>query len=108
MLRNRGEIAPTCKKQFLLFSTTCSMYMYISLTSGVKLYSCEMWLFDLFSSILQICYVEVWIISQYFIESLELPDNKSQLYMYKCKCFLFVHKKFKYSLEACLTANECP
>ena len=53
----RGEIAP--KEQFLLFSTIFSIY----LTSGVKLHS-HLWnvlLRFIFSSILQIWFVEVWI-----------------------------------------------
>ena len=55
ILWKRGEIAP--KEQFLLFSTIFSMY----LTSGVKLYI-HLWnvvVRFIFSSILQIWYVEV-------------------------------------------------
>ena len=71
----RGEIAP--KEQFLLFSTIFSIY----LTPGVKLriYICEMWLFDLFflNSANLIC--RGTDISKYFRQSLGIRDNESRL-----------------------------
>ena len=58
ILWNRGEITP--KEQFLLFSTIFSIH-FVYLTSGVKLYT-HLWnvvVRIIFSSILQIWYVEV-------------------------------------------------
>ena len=75
----RGEIAP--KEQFLLFSTL--FYIYIFLTSGVKLH------IDLLNVVVQfIVFLTLSTlicrgtdISKCFSESLGIRDNESQLYM---------------------------
>ena len=74
----RGEIAPN--KQFLLFSTIFSVYLYFQVSNCI--FICEMWLFDLsffLNSANLIC--QDTDILMYFRESLGLRDNESRLYL---------------------------
>ena len=80
----RGEIAP--KEQFLLFSTL--FYIYIFLTSGVKLHihllnvAVQFIVFLTLSTL--IC--RGTDILKYFSESLGIRDNESRLYMLRVLC----------------------
>ena len=76
----RGEIAP--KEQFLLFSTL--FYIYIFLTSGVKLH---IHLLNVVVQFIVFLTLSTLIcrgtdISKYFSESLGIRDNKSRLYLF--------------------------
>ena len=78
----RGEIAP--QEQFLLFSTLLYIYIYIFLTSGVKLH------IHLLNVVVQFIVFLTLLtlicrgtdISKYFSESLGIRDNESRLYLY--------------------------
>ena len=75
----RGEIAP--KKQFLLFSTL--FYIYIFLTSGVKLHIHLLNVvvrFIVFVTLSTLIYRGMDI-SKYFSESLGIRDNENRLYV---------------------------
>ena len=76
----RGEIAP--QEQFLLFSTLFYIYIYIFLTSGVKLHILFLNVvvqFVVFLTLLTlIC--RSTDISKWFSESLGIRDNGSRLY----------------------------
>ena len=76
----RGEIAP--KEQFLLFSTLY-IYIYIFLTSGVKLH---IHLLNVVVQFIVFLTLSTLIcrgtdISKYFSESLGIRDNESRLYI---------------------------
>ena len=74
----RGEIAP--KKQFLLFSTIFSAYLYFQESNYI--FICEMWLFNLsffLNSANLIC--QDTDISKYSREYLGLRDNESRLHV---------------------------
>ena len=76
---NRGEIAP--KEQFLLFSTL--FYIYIFLTSGVKLH---IHLLNVVVQFIVFLTLSTLIcrstdISKCFSESLGIRDNESRLYL---------------------------
>ena len=76
----RGEIAP--KEQFLLFSTL--FYIYIFLTSGVKLHIHLLIVVVQFIVFLTLSTLicRGTDISKYFNESLGSRDNESRLYFY--------------------------
>ena len=76
----RGEIAP--KEQFLLFSTL--LYIYIFLTSGVKLHIHLLNMVVLFIVLLTLSTLicRGMDISKCFSESLGIRDNESRLYIY--------------------------
>ena len=75
----RGEIAP--KEQFLLFSTL--FYIYIFLTSGVKLHIHLLNVAVQFIVFITLSTLICWgmDISKFFSESLEIRDNESRLYL---------------------------
>ena len=76
-LWKREEIAP--KEQFLLFSTIISIYFQLQESNYI--YTCKIWLFDLFflNSANLIC--RSTDISKYFRESLRIRDTESRLYI---------------------------
>ena len=86
----RGEIAP--KEQFLLFFTL--LYIYIFLTSGVKLH---IHLLNVVVQFIVFLTLSTLIcrgtdISKYFSESLGIRDNESRLYIIANCVTLFKHK----------------
>ena len=97
----RGEIAP--KEQFLLFSTL--FYIYIFLTSGVKLHIHLLNMVVQFIAFLTLSTLICWGtgISKNFSESLGIRDNKSWLYLVIILeyFFLFLYKNIfcGYSVE---------